>query len=292
MLIAGGFDMVIFLTGVGTRDLAQAIETRIPRETWTAGPARTKVVVRGPKPLVALREAKVRIDLHVPEPTLAPARERARREPAGRQFAGRRAGIWQVEPRPDRGTRGSGATVMRVPVYRWALPEDTGPLRRAIEEIADGQIGAVLFTSAQQVVHMLDVAAEMGREAELLARYLMGRTVVGSIGPTTSETLHERGLPVDLSRNTRKDGSSGCSGCRPLAASPWMLALQVQPPPSCSVSPFEQKASSDRTLGLVHRHPRSSKRSPGDGRSGAEILPAHLSMEAACSRCLAAIRPY
>src|SRR5262245_65729902 len=40
-LIAGDFDVVIFLTGVGTRFLAQAIETRIPRETWTGALATT-----------------------------------------------------------------------------------------------------------------------------------------------------------------------------------------------------------------------------------------------------------
>ena len=67
-LLAGRFDIVIFLTGVGTRFLAQAIETRHDRESWTAALARTKVVVRGPKPLVPLRELKVRVDVQAPEP--------------------------------------------------------------------------------------------------------------------------------------------------------------------------------------------------------------------------------
>ena len=35
---------------------------------WTAALAGTKVVVRGPKPLVPLRELKVRVDLQAPEP--------------------------------------------------------------------------------------------------------------------------------------------------------------------------------------------------------------------------------
>src|SRR4051812_17479859 len=48
-LIAGEFDVVLFLTGVGTRYLAQAIETRHPRATWTAALASAKVVIRGPK---------------------------------------------------------------------------------------------------------------------------------------------------------------------------------------------------------------------------------------------------
>jgi uroporphyrinogen-III synthase len=205
-LIAGDFDVVIFLTGVGTRYLAQAIETRIPRETWTAALARAKVVIRGPKPLVALRELNVRIDVQAPAPNtwhelLAALDEKL-------PVAGLRVAVQEYgksNPELIAGLEQRGAAVSRVPVYRWALPEDTGPLRDAIEEIAAGRIGAVLFTSAQQAVHMLDVAAEMGREAELRAA-LADRTVVGSIGPTTSETLHERGLPVDLEPEYTKMG--------------------------------------------------------------------------------------
>jgi uroporphyrinogen-III synthase len=205
-LIAGAFDVVIFLTGVGTRYLAQAIETRIPRETWTAALAKAKVVIRGPKPLVPLRELQVRIDLQAPEPNtwhelLAALDENL-------PVAGLRVAVQEYgksNPELIAGLERRGAAVSCVPVYRWALPEDTGPLRGAIEEIAAGRIGAVLFTSAQQAVHMLDVAAEMGRETELRAA-LTDRTVVGSIGPTTSETLHERGLPVDLEPEHPKMG--------------------------------------------------------------------------------------
>ena len=90
-----------------------------------------------------------------------------------------------------------GATVTRVPVYRWALPEDLGPLCAAIVEIAEGRVNLAFFTSAQQVEHLLLVAAGESREAEL-RHALATRTVVGSIGPTTSETLRAHGLPVDI----------------------------------------------------------------------------------------------
>jgi uroporphyrinogen-III synthase len=205
-LLAGDFDMVIFLTGVGTRYLAQAIETRIPRETWTAALAKTRVVIRGPKPLAPLRELKARIDLQAPEPNtwhelLAALDENL--PVAGLQIAVQEYG--KTNPELIEGLIQRGATVTRVPVYRWALPEDTGPLRTAILEIAEGRAGAVLFTSAQQVVHMLDVATAMGRDADV-RKALAERTVVGSIGPTTSETLHEHGLPVDLEPEHPKMG--------------------------------------------------------------------------------------
>jgi uroporphyrinogen-III synthase len=205
-LIAGALDMVIFLTGVGTRHLAQAIETRIPRETWTAALARAKVVIRGPKPLVPLRELKVRVDLQAPEPNTW--HELLDALDANLPVAGLRVAVQEYgksNPELIEGLRQRGAAVTLVPVYRWALPEDTGPLRRAIGEIADGRIGAVLFTSAQQAVHMLDIAAEMGREASLRAA-MAERTVVGSIGPTTTETLREHGLPFDIEPEHPKMG--------------------------------------------------------------------------------------
>jgi uroporphyrinogen-III synthase len=205
-LIAGDFDMVIFLTGVGTRFLAQAIETRIPRETWTGALALAKVVIRGPKPLVPLRELKVRIDLQAPEPNTW--RELLDALDASLPVTGLRVAVQEygkANPELIEGLEQRGATVTRVPVYRWALPENTEPLRNAIEEIAAGQVGAVLFTSAQQAVHMLEVAAAMGREPELRAA-LSDRTVVGSIGPTTTETLRELGLPADLEPEHPKMG--------------------------------------------------------------------------------------
>ena len=205
-LMAGEFDMVIFLTGVGARYLAQAIETRHPREAWTAPLARLTVVVRGPKPMVPLREFRVRVDIQAPEPNtwhevLGALDER-------RPVAGLRVAVQEYgkeNPELIAGLRERGAEVARVPVYRWALPEDVGPLRRGIAEIADGQVGAVLFTSAQQVEHMLAVAAEEGREADLRSA-LAGRTVVGSVGPTTSETLRGHGLPVDIEPEHPKMG--------------------------------------------------------------------------------------
>ena len=197
-MIAGTFDVVIFETGVGVRYLTQAIDARVPREQWLAALARAKVVARGPKPVAALRELKVRVDLHVPEPntwheTLALLDTQL--PVAGLRVAVQEYGKPNIELVD--GLEQRGASVTRVPVYRWALPEDIGPLRAAIVEIAEGRVGIALFTSAQQVEHLLQVAAGDAREAELRSA-LATCTIIGSIGPTTSETLRAHGLPVDI----------------------------------------------------------------------------------------------
>src|SRR5438876_11043467 len=67
-LLAGKFDAVIFLTGVGTRILFGAVETKHPRERLVEALSRLPVVARGPKPVAALREFGVRLAVLVPEP--------------------------------------------------------------------------------------------------------------------------------------------------------------------------------------------------------------------------------
>src|ERR1043165_5708782 len=64
----GKYGVVIFLTGVGTRHLAQAIESVCSRERLVAALSRTKVVARGPKPVAVLREFGVPVTVAVPEP--------------------------------------------------------------------------------------------------------------------------------------------------------------------------------------------------------------------------------
>jgi uroporphyrinogen-III synthase len=97
-----------------------------------------------------------------------------------------------------------GAVVTRVPVYRWALPEDIGPLQSAIGSIARAEIDVALFTTATQVVHLLEVAGTMGLEEAV--RDGLARGVVASIGPTTSDGLREHGIEADMEPSHPKMG--------------------------------------------------------------------------------------
>ena len=67
-LFAGGFDIVIFLTGVGTRALSRVIETVYPHGQFVAALRKIAVIARGPKPVAVLREWEVPIALTAPEP--------------------------------------------------------------------------------------------------------------------------------------------------------------------------------------------------------------------------------
>ena len=205
-LLAGQFDIVILLTGVGSRALLEVVETKHPREAFIGALSKARVVARGPKPLAALREWGVPVWVTVPEPNtwreLVAAIDGAGASIEGLHIAVQEYGRSNPELLQQLETR--GARVTRVPVYRWALPEDAGPLRGAIAALARGELDVVLFTTSVQVVHLMDVAAAMGLDEAV--RTSVRRMVVGSIGPTTTEELRGQGMAVDLEASHPKMG--------------------------------------------------------------------------------------
>jgi uroporphyrinogen-III synthase len=207
-LMRGDLDVVIFLTGVGVRAIVAVVESRYPRGEFAAALARTKVVVRGPKPLAAVRELQVPVWVTVPEPNTwrelltaidAKAGERPLR---GARIAVQEYGVSNPELIDALGDR--GATVTRVPVYRWALPEDLEPLKNAVRAIARGEVDVMMFTTGVQVVHLWQIVGEMQIEADV--RRELARTMVASIGPSTSEELRRHGLTADLEPSHPKIG--------------------------------------------------------------------------------------
>jgi uroporphyrinogen-III synthase len=91
-----------------------------------------------------------------------------------------------------------------VPIYQYALPEDLEPLRRAIQATVDDGIDVILLTTATQVVHLFQVAAQMGLSERV--RQGLAKLVVASVGPTTSEALRDYGIRVDVEASHPKMG--------------------------------------------------------------------------------------
>jgi len=204
----GRLDIVIFLTGVGTRALAQAAEGICSREEFVSALSRTAVIARGPKPVAALRELGVPIAAVVPEPNtwrelLHLLDEKKDLLPLkGRSVAVQEYGV----PSPEllAGLAERGAQVLPVRIYEWSLPEDTAPLRQAIHAVTQSEIDILLVTAAVQIRHLLQVADEMSLKADLIGA--LSRVVVGSIGPVTSSELRQHGIAVDLEPSHPKMG--------------------------------------------------------------------------------------
>ena len=208
-LIAGEFDVVILLTGVGTRVLLDIVQKVQGTRKRLIDALRDAIVVcRGPKPLAVMREVDVPVFLTAPEPNtwreLLAALDERKSELSldGLNVAVQEYGA----SNPDllAGLESRGARVTPVPVYQWALPEDVEPLRTAARAVAAGGLDVVLFTTATQAVHLMQIAGELHLSDRVLAG--LRRMVVASIGPTTSEELRSRNIPIDLESSHPKMG--------------------------------------------------------------------------------------
>ncbi len=201
-LFAGEFDMMILLTGVGTSYLARVLASRYPEDAFPNALRQVTLVARGPKPVAALREMGLQAAIVAPEPNtwrelLAVLEGRPEKRIAIQLYG-------KAHPELVKGLRDRGAGVTTVPVYAWAMPEDTGPLAEAVRGLAAHQYHVCVFTTSHQIVHLMEVARELGVEAGVHAA--LKKTVIASIGPTTSEMLREFGLEPSMEPSHPKLG--------------------------------------------------------------------------------------
>lgn len=206
-LLAGTLDMVMLLTGVGTRILVDVLQTRWPLTAITNALSQVILVARGPKPVNALKGFGLSPHVTVPEPntwrdilqTLDALHPNGLH---GKTIAVQEYGMSNQDL--INGLASRGAIVNPVPVYRWALPSDLSPLRHAIERIMNHEAHVALFTNAAQVDHVFQIAHER-YDADRFGQAL-GRLVIASIGQITSERLREYGLSADLEPSHPKMG--------------------------------------------------------------------------------------
>jgi len=208
-LVRREFDLVVLLTGVGTRALLQLVEqVRGTRDQFVQALAETRIAARGPKPVAVLRELKITPWLIAPEPnTWRELLDALDAKAAELSLVGLRVAVQEYGASNLpllAGLKERGAVVTRVPVYQWALPEDLQPLQSAIETLVRGDIDVALFTTATQVTHLRQVAESMGLGPAV--HEALNRIVVASIGPTTSEELREQGIRIDLEPTHPKMG--------------------------------------------------------------------------------------
>jgi uroporphyrinogen-III synthase len=207
-LTRGEIDLVILLTGVGTRALLALVDKMRERTAFIGALSRTRIAARGPKPVAALREIDLTPWVVAPEPNTW--RELlAALDGKAVEFAlqGARVGVQEYgasNPQLLDGLRERGAAVTRVPVYRYALPENTEPLKHAARAVAEGQIDVALFTTSMQVVHLLEIARQYNLEHAVLQG--LQSMAVASIGPTTSDELREQGITIDIEASHPKMG--------------------------------------------------------------------------------------
>jgi uroporphyrinogen-III synthase len=196
-LLAGRIDLCIFLTGVGTTALFDFLKAHYPWTTIMTALQRCVIIARGPKPVAALKAVGLQVTVTVPEPNtwvdLISALDQYR-PMKGLRVAVQEYGV--ANPDLVKALEERGAEVFAVPIYKWALPQDLGPIRHALDEIIAGRVNVILITNAAQVDHVMRVLEQDGKVH--LFREALRKIVVASIGPTASERLHHHDWPVDF----------------------------------------------------------------------------------------------
>jgi uroporphyrinogen decarboxylase len=199
LLLAGWIDVLILMTGVGTRLLVKLVSTKHDTREFVDALKTIKIAALGPKAVAALQEMGIAPTILVPTPytwseLLATFDEHY--PVNNKRVAVQEYG--QSDPELIKALEDRGAQILPVPVYRWGLPEDLDPLRRAIGHIIgrdNGRADFALFTSATQVRHVFEVAKMDGLEGKL--REAFKEVCVGSVGPVASRAITEQGLTVD-----------------------------------------------------------------------------------------------
>ncbi|HUK88798.1 MAG TPA: uroporphyrinogen-III synthase [Blastocatellia bacterium] len=192
-LSRGGYQAVVFLTGVGARALFKEAEALGRAEELSANLRKVTTICRGPKPSSALKQFAIPISISAPEPftskellEAAKAVDLQARSVCLLHYGQRNAELTAA-------LQARGAQVDELCLYEWQMPEDTGPLATLIGDIIGGNMDSVAFTSQVQIMHLFQVASGLEKKDEL-ERSLNTKTAVASIGPTTTACLLSFGV--------------------------------------------------------------------------------------------------
>ena len=204
-LIDGQVDVLILMTGIGTTTLFDILRLRHPLSSIMAGLKQTAIVARGPKPVAVLKTLGFTPTLTVPEPNTWV--EVVSTLDEYRPVKGLRVAVQEYgTSNPDllEALKQRGAEVFPVPIYRWALPEDTGPLKQVLSQIIAGNIQVMLVTNAAQIDHVMQLLEQEGPTMQF--KEACRKMIVASIGPTASERLRHYDLPIDFEPSHPKMG--------------------------------------------------------------------------------------
>ncbi len=196
-LMKGDIDMLILMTGVGTRTLVKTLELKYPLAEIIAALKEITLVARGPKPVKALTDYGLTANIRVPEPNTW--RDVLKTLDAQKEIDGLKVAV-QEYGEPNRIFLGElkarGAQVISVSVYRAMMPEDTAPLEGLVRKILKNEIDVLLFTNATQVEHVMAIVRKEGKAQDF--RHAFQKIAVASIGPSCTSMLRNYGLPVDI----------------------------------------------------------------------------------------------
>lgn len=192
-LIARPPDVVVATTGVGFRGWMEAADEAGLLDELHAALARAQIVARGPKARGAIQQAGLTADWVAESETSAELGAYLLAE----GIAGRRVAVQHHGSGAD-GLDGlfetAGADVVSLTVYRWGPPPDPAAVSRSVVAAGQGEVDAVLFTSAPGAAEWLAAARHEGVLGDVVDRAAEGRLLMAAVGPITAGPLRDAGI--------------------------------------------------------------------------------------------------
>jgi uroporphyrinogen-III synthase len=193
--IAMPFDDLVLMTGEGLRRLRGAAERAGLEAGFRDALARMRTITRGPKPARALREIGLGPGMRAATPTTDGIIAALSQE----DLSGRRVGVQLPPDAPARLAdflRQAGALPDLVEPYAYVPRADRRQIAGLIDEMSQGRVDAIAFTSAPQVARLFEAVTAGGGEVRLLAA--LRATPIAAIGPVVAGELHDRGLSAAI----------------------------------------------------------------------------------------------
>ena len=194
-LQAGAFDWVILLTGEGLRRLLACADRHGRRDAVITALTNTRTLIRGPKPGRALKEIGLTATMSANVPTTDGVIASLRTL----NLRGLTVGVQlynESNPPLEHFLREASAKPVSVQPYIYAPASDSERIGHLFEQMADGKVDAIIFTSSPQVDRVFEVAQE--RHASALLMQGLAKTLVAAVGPVVQEDLQKRGVTVQL----------------------------------------------------------------------------------------------
>lgn len=192
-LIESPPDIVVATTGVGFRGWMEAADEAGLLDDLHSAIAGAQIVARGPKARGAIQQAGFTADWVAESETSAELGDYLLAEGVrGRRVAVQHHG--SGADGLDELFDAAGADVVSLTVYRWGPPPDAVAVCRSVAATAQGDVDAVLFTSAPGAAEWLAAAAREGVLDDIVALAEAGRVLLAAVGPITAGPLVAAGI--------------------------------------------------------------------------------------------------
>lgn len=186
-------DYLVVTTGMGMRRWLEAAARWELEAALLAALAKARVLARGAKAHSATRAAGLDVWWRAPHETMQEIVDRlATIGDVGRS----RVAVQLFDPAHNPSTealRTLAGELVEVPVYQWALPDDTGPAEALVRAAIATEVQAITFTAQPAVHNLFRIAGRVGLEDELRDA-LNGSVVAACVGPVCASAATEEGV--------------------------------------------------------------------------------------------------